>query len=343
MTRQLDRIYLNPKHPAAFSSVENVKRSVKGFSRKKIQEYLKGVPTYTLHRQIRHRFSRRKTTSAGPKFSVQADLCDYSAYAKDNDGVKFLLTMVDVYTRMLYVEPLKNKSGLEVAKAMGKIFSENKLEPVYLHTDMGKEFYNNHVKELLSRIGCRHYSPSQLKCAMVERMNRTLKTRLEKYMYHNSTRRYVAVLQDFANGINHSINRSIKMRPVEVKSGDLRRSKPEVRLCDLSEGDMVRISIERATFQKGYEKSWSEEEFYISECIPGDPPVYRIKDERGETIEGIFYREELVPCANPQKVYKIEQILKKRIRKGEEEFLVRWLGYNPSFDSWIPANEVMKI
>ena len=343
MQRLLADAYLDPKNPASFSSMNNLVRSVKNAKLKDVKKYLKGVPTYTLHKPVRHRFPRKRTLGSGPFFTLQADLCDYAAYKSQNDQTTFLLTVIDVYTRMLYVKPLKSKSGIVVCKALAEIFEENDFVPIYVFTDEGKEFYNSHVQAMFKENSIRHYSPnSQMKCAMVERVNRTLKGRLEKYMYHKNSRRYIDVLPDIVNGINHSVNRSIKMRPVDVTANILeeRPAGPD-KQCKLSVGEMVRITTARATFQKGYEKGWSEEEFYIFKCFPGSPPTYRLKDVKGEVISGIFYDHELTPCSNPDKIYKVEKILDRRTRKGVKEVLIRWLGYDSSFDSWEKEREVI--
>jgi hypothetical protein len=72
-------------------------------------------------------------------------------------------------------------------------------------------------------------------------------------------------------------------------------------------------------------------------------PVYELLDLLGEHIEGQFYWEELTPVIVPKsRTYPILKILRKKIRKGSIEYLVRWDGYSSDFHTWIPASSIKK-
>jgi hypothetical protein len=64
--------------------------------------------------------------------------------------------------------------------------------------------------------------------------------------------------------------------------------------------------------------------------VRNDPPTYRLKDLNNEPVSGIFYQEEL-QLITPEKRFRIEKILKRRANK----ILVKWVGYDKSFNSWI--------
>ena len=103
-------------------------------------------------------------------------------------------------------------------------------------------------------------------------------------------------------------------------------------------GDLVRIYRYKYLFSKGYEKNWSDEIFKIDKIIPNDPPFYKIKDLKGEEIEGNFYTQELQKIDEEdlsEGEYEIEKILDTRIRRGKEEILVKWKGYPDSENSWV--------
>ncbi|CAL1298498.1 unnamed protein product [Larinioides sclopetarius] len=63
--------------------------------------------------------------------------------------------------------------------------------------------------------------------------------------------------------------------------------------CAIKEGDTVRISKAKLTFEEGYETNWTEELFTVSDCVKRDPLVYRLKDLLGEDIQGTFSAQEL--------------------------------------------------
>ena len=107
-------------------------------------------------------------------------------------------------------------------------------------------------------------------------------------------------------------------------------------------GTRVRISKVKGLFEKGYLPNWSDELFTISKVLfRTDPITYKIKDDADEVVRGTFYREELQKVAEKE-VYRISKILKTRTIKGKKEYLIRWYGYTPSFDSWVPKEAVQR-
>ena len=112
----------------------------------------------------------------------------------------------------------------------------------------------------------------------------------------------------------------------------------------LAVGDNVRISKHRRTFDKGYLPQWTEEVFKVDTTLKKPTkPLLKVSDENKDPIVGSFYPEELqkVKITN-NTVYRIEKILKTRRGKNQTEYLVKWLGYPPSFNSWINSKDLLK-
>ena len=340
--------YLNPENSCAFSSINAVYKFLKprGITRLQVEKALENVEAYTKHVPVRSRFPRLQSTSSGIENSVQIDLADVSRHKKHNDQITFLLVCIDVYSRMFHVEPLKSKRGEEVVVALKKIFSKFKNPPIYVYSDFGKEFYNSHVKQYFDSLSIRHCTPkSEIKCAMAERANRTLKSRLAKYMTSKYNWRYIDVLKKVVVGINHSINRSIKKAPVNVKNGDfsIRRFEKPIRR-KFNVGDHVRIYAKQEIFDKGYEERWTQEVFVISHIFPTNPVTYSVIDQEGEVIEGKFYYYEMTRVFyDKDQVYRIEKIVGHRRFKGKKQVKVRWEGVPSEFDSWVNESEILDI
>lgn len=134
-----------------------------------------------IHHDARKNFARRKYTMYGIADTLQADLIEMQPYKRENRGHRYILIVIDVFSKMAYAEPLMDKTGPEVTRAMDRII--RKVSRRYhinnLHTDDGKEFFNASMKQLLDKFKINHYSTfSVMKASIVERLIRTIKRRL---------------------------------------------------------------------------------------------------------------------------------------------------------------------
>ena len=119
-----------------------------------------------------------KTITRGINDLWQADLVDVSSLSKYNDSYRYLLTCIDVLSKRAQVVPLKNKTGLALREAFKSLIAESR--PKFLQADKGTEFLNTTVQEFLKTNGIAHYTSENddIKCSVVDRWNRTLKTRM---------------------------------------------------------------------------------------------------------------------------------------------------------------------
>ena len=192
--KRLEKIYYTPDHPAAFGSAPALAAAAK-VTLKKTKEWLRKQPTYTLHRQARKVYPDRKYYVNTIDEQWQMDLADMSLIKRQNNNYCFILTVIDILSRHAWARPLKSKRGEEVAKAIEDIFKTSKRRPKRIQTDQGTEFYNVFVKGLLEKHGIELYSiKSPKKCALVERWNRTLKTKIWKYFTSRNSYKWLDVL-----------------------------------------------------------------------------------------------------------------------------------------------------
>ena len=135
---------------------------------------IKSKIAHELHKPARKNFPRRRVKVLGIGDLLQADLVEMIPYAKDNNGYKYMLTLIDCFSKKAYAAPLKDKSAKHVKLAMESILPDN---VKHLQTDEGKEFFNKDFKELMKKRSITHYHTySHVKASIVERFNRTLKT-----------------------------------------------------------------------------------------------------------------------------------------------------------------------
>jgi len=134
--------------------------------------------------------------------------------------MRYLLTCIDVFSKRAWAVPVRTKSGPDVTEAFEKILDDEQCNMV--QSDKRTEFLNSTFQSMLRRRGI-HFCTSEnedLKASVVERFNRTLKTKMYRYFTHANTRRYVDVLDDLLHWYNNTYHRSIGMAPAEVSVGN---------------------------------------------------------------------------------------------------------------------------
>jgi len=339
----MDVVYDDVRSPGSFGGIRNLMR-YSDRSEREVKTFLSGRDAYTLHKPRRIRFPRRKTYSKGIADLYQIDLADMSNISSYNDGVRYLLTCIDVFSKKAWAVPVRTKTGREVANAFEKILLDG--TPNMVQSDKGTEFLNSTFQSMLKRRGIKFYTSENedLKASVVERFNRTLKSKMYRYFTHKNTRRYVDALDDMLHSYNNTHHSSIGMTPteVDVENEDLVRkrlypSKPKSYKWKYAMGDRVRITMQKRPFRKGYLGDWSLEIFVIKSRLPTVPVTYQLVDLVGEPIKGKFYEQELQKVSkSDDEHFHIDRILKTRKRSdGRIEYLVSWKGYPSKFNSWV--------
>jgi len=214
-----------------------------------------------LHKPVQKKFCKRRVWVSRIDDIWAADLVDMTEFAKINDGYKYLLAAIDVFSKYGWIIPLKNKTGKATALALKTILTRRK--PQHLWVDKGKEFYNRDVKSLIYL----YSTENEERSSVVERWNRTMKERMFKYFSANKTYRHMDVLKDLVRRYNETKHSSFGMTPIEA-SDPSNEEKVRIKLYPnlpapfkpkFAIGDRVRIPRKKQTFEKGYTVRWTEE------------------------------------------------------------------------------------
>jgi hypothetical protein len=184
----MESVYYKTGKPGSLGGVRAL-AFYSGMPVKKVKGWLETQDTYTLYKPIVMNFPRRKTFAKGINDLFQADLADIRNLASHNDGYSYILTCIDVFPRLGFAVPIRDKRGSSVAIVFEKILAER--VPNMLQTDCGVEFLNTKVQEVFRKHDIRHYSSTNddIKATLVERYNRTLKSRLYGYMTRHHANR----------------------------------------------------------------------------------------------------------------------------------------------------------
>ena len=142
--KYLRQIYLDPSHPGSFGSALQLYKNVKkegryNISHSKIKKWIQKQESYSRNKKVTRQFKRGRVIVEGIDDQFDADLASLIDYSETNDGYKYLLVVIDIFSRYAWVQPLKDKSAVEIVKAFDKIISEGRI-PKRLRTDAAKDF-----------------------------------------------------------------------------------------------------------------------------------------------------------------------------------------------------------
>jgi hypothetical protein len=278
----------------------------------------------------------------------QADLVEMREWQGENRNNGYILTCIDVFSKFAWVIPVKRKTAEEIHQAFESILTASNRVPSKLQTDKGKEFLNRSVQNLFKHFGIHHFTTeNETKAAVVERFNRTLKSKMWRYFSEMGNHRYLNVLQQLVASYNNTRHRSIGMTPSQVTENNeslvwnrLYKKNYQTLPLKFTKGTQVRLSKHKLPFEKGYLPNWTDEVFVIVQCIKRKPRnVYKVADAVGEIVSGTFYEEELQDVEKDlaHDEFEVEQVLKTRINRstGQQEAFVNWKGWPSKFNSWV--------
>ena len=251
----LSHVYESPKHPASFSGLDKLYRIAKkefpDITRNEIKQWAETNLSYSLHKLSRRNFKRNKIYAPEIDSLWEVDLAFVQDLVKENDGANYLLVVIDVSSKFLWVRPMKNKNASSLLQAFDSILNE-KRKPEKLRTDKGTEFIN---ESYLKKQRIQFYTAmNEPKAAVVERVNRTLKSKLYRYFMVANSLCYIDILQDIVDSYNSTYHRSIGRAPAMVSLlnvgqvrrklyGKIERSRP--KRFKLKVGDHVRLSLRK--------------------------------------------------------------------------------------------------
>ena len=365
MEKHLKDIYFNLGEAGAFSGGTDVlmrafrkKYPKSNISKKMVQNFLNHEVSYSLHRNARRNFKRNKIYVSGLNSQWCLDLADLGAYSKKNRGFRYILVVMDVFSRYAYAEPLKKKNSRETLAGFKKIVERSGATPTLLQSDMGTEFTNPLFQAYLKSKKIRFFiSQGVKKNSICERAIRSIKERLHRYFDVTHDRKWVSILEQLIKSYNKSHHRSIGMAPENVNFYNSKevyerlygkRAKRE--RAKLKKGDYVRMSRLLRFTDKSFENRWTRALYKVARgpFYPqhGERPMYEIEEiDTNEKIPGTFYEDELLYVDKKtffdDFIFPIEKRIRYRTKNGIREVYVKWLGYNSY--GWVPLKSLTDI
>ena len=213
--------FFDKKSTAEPSSLE---RTGSGF--KKLKNTAKpgsSILADELHKPIIRKFNKRKVYSQFKDNIWGVNLADMQSLSRKNKGIKYLLCVIDLYSKYAFVIPLKDKKGISIVNAFDKKIKQSNRKPNKIWVDQGGELYNNVFEKWLSDNDINMYSTyNEGKSVLAESFIRTLKNKLYKHMTATGKNVYYNVLDDVVNKYNNTKHSTIKMKPIDVGDNNKR-------------------------------------------------------------------------------------------------------------------------
>lgn len=301
----------------------------------------------------RKTFKRRKVKCIRKYETLQADLMAMEQFKKFNSGYSYILLVIDIFSKFIWVRGLKSKRAEEVAGAFRNILNEIHGNVVHVHTDDGGEFKGS-FKKLMKEKGINSYiTHTGLKAMIAERAIKEFKRRLFKAFAYNALNktnktqyRWLDIIQDIAKQYNNSPHSTLKgLVPAKIGNKEEKYlqkyvyNSPKIRRTPKFQiGDQVRISRgDKNIFRKGYTAGYSAEIFTIVEIHQTDPITYTLENFRKEKLKGKFYENEMIKVRHND-IWLVEKVLQKRGNKIK----VKWFGLKgEDSEGWINLNNLV--
>jgi transposase-like protein len=142
MSVKLRFAYFDPTKPSAFSSLRMLTTALpRGTKRTAIQTWLLKQDSHTLHRPVRKRFPRNSYKVTNAMDVWECDVMDVKTFSKSNDRYRYLLSVIDAFSKLLHIVPLRTKTGTAVALTFRSILAKfSHRRPICVRTERGKEF-----------------------------------------------------------------------------------------------------------------------------------------------------------------------------------------------------------
>jgi transposase InsO family protein len=331
-------------------------------SRRQVMDYIKGIETFQLYAHKKKTKHIAPTLLKKPFLYLALDLIDYRRF--ENDGYKWILTAIDMFTRQTWVEAMKGKTATHSTRAVENILKRMPKKPKALRSDNESGFKSHLFKAMIEKHNITHtwstpYTPQQN--GMVERFNGTIKRQLKMVRTQEDNEKWPEYLQQVNDNINKQYHRIIKMSPNDLARAEnfdkgYKETKKEAKKRSFIEkatykvGDLVRIKMTKAD-----DYNWSKLVYRISKVKQSQRLSQRTwylvykTDKTGATLGPIltrkYYTNELKPiiservAAKEPLQYEFRFIYEARVKDGRRELLVKFVNMEPT---WEPYANILK-
>ncbi len=189
--------------------------------RNDIEEFLKKQPNYQMNQRITHRVNKPIIAKA-PNSIWCVDLIDLAKYSGHNNFFKYVMLIVDTFSRKVWLEKMRTKGALQTARALQNVCQKANIMPSVIMSDNGTEFKGefaefckeHDIKQNFSRT----YTPQSN--ALAERSIQDIRKIMRAFMTSENDLNWASRLKAIEDNKNRTYNSTIKATPDEIWSPD---------------------------------------------------------------------------------------------------------------------------
>ena len=236
---------------------------------------------------------------------------DYGA--ENNRGYRYVLVVIDNFSKYGWTVPLKNKNAQTIKDSFEKILLSSKRKPILIESDRGKAFYNNIFQDFLNKNDINLYSRnSYLGVVSAERFNKTIRDLIKRPVFEKGDGSWIDILPTITKQYNNRIHSSTNLTPIQasLKKNEgfvyknlldkRKKIKPKNEI-----GNLVRTAEIKKTFSKGDTTNWSYKLYKVTEIIKDTIPSYHIDNLPERYNESLLKKTELTMKENDNVMKKL--------------------------------------
>ena len=309
----MESVYENPQHPSSYGGINQLHKAFKTKTKSDVYKFLAKNDTYRKFKNSKRKYKRARIVVNSIGHIYQSDLFDVQKLSSSNNGYRYLLVVVDCFSRMIYVKPLKRKTAELTAIALNEVFDHlNKtgiLSPrSMMGSDLGTELWNTEADKVYDKYNISHFAlRAPKKASLAEISGRYLLDRIYKHLHATDKKRWIDDLQKFVDAKNNRHNRTLGgLAPSQVtfenqsklidiiypnKYERVRSKKPPLTI-----GQKVQLAMDALPFAKSFHGYFSDKIYEIKQRHDHNG-IYRYTltdTEDGEEVSGTYHREELL-------------------------------------------------
>jgi hypothetical protein len=283
----LEKYYKKFNFPAASTFLKQLKNEGLKYTKQEVDDFIK---SRTEQQQTKIQVEKKKDlgriVAYYPLSLIQMDIFDLAKYYRDNQGYKYILCIIDVYSRKVWCYKMKNKDNNNVFESFHKFMTDSNLKkytPTILMSDNDSTFINEKFQQILQSNKIIHQSNvvgDHHALGLIDSFARTLKKTFTRIFLQNDSTNWTSHINEVVDNFNDMPNSAID----NIKPNDAFLEKNHRKIYDINYekslynngksdievNDKVRIKL-TGTFRKGTEAKYTDD-------------VYTVKKVNGKSI-----------------------------------------------------------